>query len=111
MKSYTALWTTNGSTEVLFVASLNLVFASACQAQLIKDRDKYMAAGARYFQRAMACLPFTSILSLGGVKVIQCLLLLAQYAQSCSRANLCISATGLAIQVSHHLHDLIITHE
>ena len=100
MKSYTALWNTSGAMDPLFIASINLVFAASFQAQVIATKqDKQVTTGARYFHRAMACLPFSSILAQGGIEVIQCLLLLAQYAQSCSRANLCISATGLAIHV------------
>ena len=129
METYTKIWDWPPESDLrasdhIFLATLNLLFCITCALRSNKDDG---ASGVVYFRRSQALMsvphsespppsfrviqletdffvrPLPAVLLMGNVKVIDYLLLLCQYSQTCSKGNLSANAVGLAILMARGL--------
>jgi hypothetical protein len=105
MDAYNQIWDWPPESDLrasdhIFLATLNLMFCITCALRSNKDDA---TSGVIYFRRSQALMSVPHILLMGNVKVIDYLLLLCQYSQSCSKGNLSANAVGLAILMAKGL--------
>lgn len=93
------------SLDRLWLATLNMVFASSVQMQLIVSGHDEGDLSTRYYRRAMRLVPLGTLVTTAsaGIPTVQYLLLVAQYAMSSSNAQLCSATLALALSTSRRL--------
>ncbi|KAL7408844.1 fungal-specific transcription factor domain-containing protein [Mrakia frigida] len=105
MKKYEQIWMWPTeehliASDHIFLATLNILFCITCALRSGKDDN---VSGGVYFRRSQTLMSVPFILLMGNVQIIDYLLLLCQYSQSCSKGNLSANAVGLAILMSRGL--------
>ena len=97
--------TDHRSLDRLWLATLNMIFASSVQMQLIVSGHDEGDSAMRYYRRAMRLVPLGSLVTSAsaGIATVQYLLLVAQYAMSSSNAQLCSATLALALSTSRRL--------
>ncbi|EXJ86000.1 hypothetical protein A1O1_06369 [Capronia coronata CBS 617.96] len=112
MEKYERLWvpqnasSSNSATahndELVFSATLNLVFALGCQySDLVMSAEK-TTMGDEFYQRSRKIIVF-DVMDSTSLGVVQLLLLTGVYLQSTTHANRCWNTIGLAIRVAQSL--------
>ncbi|KAH7417855.1 putative C6 transcription factor [Cadophora sp. MPI-SDFR-AT-0126] len=103
-KAYTAVWLGDSPDpeDPILIATLNAIFASACQLAESVDCAERAASAATFFARAQDLL-HDSLWAVGSMQIVQCLLIMGQYLQSTSSAHQCWMVIGHAIRVAQGL--------
>jgi hypothetical protein len=102
--AYQSVWSGSESTtdERIFMCTLNVVFALACQlSESIRPENREDSAKA-YFKRAQELLQL-DFWDIGSTELIQCLLLMGQYLQSTSTPHQCWMVVGHAVRMAQGL--------
>ncbi|KAK5049368.1 hypothetical protein LTR84_004297 [Exophiala bonariae] len=112
MRRFEALWSESqgpnaGSKQdefdhIVFVSSLNLVFALGCQfSDLVREPNRAHVAE-EFYQRARKLFIY-DILDSASITLVQMLLLTSVYLQSTSHANRCWNVVGLAVRAAQSI--------
>jgi Fungal specific transcription factor domain len=102
--AYQSIWSGSESVtdERMFMCTLNVVFALACQlSEAIKPENREQSAKV-YFKRAQELLQL-DFWDTGSTELIQCLLLMGQYLQSTNTPHQCWMVVGHAVRMAQGL--------
>ncbi|KAE9376680.1 hypothetical protein N431DRAFT_400970 [Stipitochalara longipes BDJ] len=102
--AYQSVWSGSESTtdERIFMCTLNVVFALACQLSESVRPEKREDSAKVYFKRAQELLQL-DFWDTGSTELIQCLLLMGQYLQSTSTPHQCWMVVGHAVRMAQGL--------
>jgi hypothetical protein len=102
--AYESVWSGSESTtdERVFMCTLNVVFALACQLSESIRPEKREDSAKVYFKRAQELLQL-DFWDAGSTELIQCLLLMGQYLQSTSTPHQCWMVVGHAVRMAQGL--------
>jgi hypothetical protein len=102
--AYQSVWSGAESTtdERIFMCTLNVVFALACQLSESVTPEKREDSAKVYFKRAQELLQL-DFWDTGSTELIQCLLLMGQYLQSTSTPHQCWMVVGHAVRMAQGL--------
>ncbi|PVH83482.1 hypothetical protein DL98DRAFT_454524 [Cadophora sp. DSE1049] len=103
-KAYTTMWLGDSPDpeDPILIATLNTIFASACQLAEDIDCAERSASATTFFTRAQDLL-HDNLWTVGTIQTVQCLLIMGQYLQSTSNAHQCWMVIGHAIRVAQGL--------
>jgi hypothetical protein len=104
--SYEALFAGNlvDSSEVVFISSLNAIFALSTQVQEHMEPKEREEASETYFHRAWTLLnPGSIIWEPGSLEIVQCLLLMGRYLQCTNHSHQTWMAIGSAVRIAQSL--------
>ena len=102
--AYQSIWSGSESTtdERIFMCTLNVVLALACQLSESIRPEKREDSAKAYFKRAQELLQL-DFWDTGSTELIQCLLLMGQYLQSTSTPHQCWMVVGHAVRMAQGL--------
>ncbi|MAD86695.1 MAG: hypothetical protein CL912_27375 [Deltaproteobacteria bacterium] len=103
-KAYSSIWLGDSPDpeDPILIATLNIIFASACQLAESSDCAERAASAATFFTRAQDLLHH-DLWTVGSIQTVQCLLIMGQYLQSTSNAHQCWMVIGHAVRVAQGL--------
>lgn len=113
LKQYQALWTNDqepevrdldslGLEELIFTATLNLVFALGCMFSNLVAPAQKNSMSDEFYQKSRHLLLF-EVLDSTSLSLVQMMCLTGVYLQSTQHANRCWNSVGLAIRVAQSL--------
>jgi hypothetical protein len=102
--AYQSIWTGSdpANDERIFMCTLNVVFALACQLSKAITPEKREDSAKVYFKRAQELLQL-DFWDTGSIELIQCLLIMGQYLQSTSTPHQCWMVVGHAVRMAQGL--------